>query len=60
MAEKSKENSSNVIGLKLSIDEVNTLLSALGNMPYVQVYDLIQKLHEQAGQQLKSTDLPDS
>lgn len=40
------------INLQLSIEEVNTLLASLGNMPYVQVYSLVQKIQQQASAQL--------
>lgn len=38
--------------LSLSIEEVNTILNALGGLPYVQVYALVQKIQEQAGAQM--------
>lgn len=38
--------------IELSPEEVNNVLSALGNMPYVQVYELIDKIKEQAEHQL--------
>lgn len=41
------------ITLKLTVDETNAVLNALGNMPYVQVHQLIQGIQLQAGQQLK-------
>ena len=34
--------------LELTIQEVNIIMQALGNAPYVQVADLIQKIREQA------------
>jgi hypothetical protein len=40
------------IKLKLSLDEANLMLEALGNMPFVRVYALIAKVQEQAGLQL--------
>ena len=40
------------INLTLTIEEANKILSALGNMPYAEVYSLIRKIHEQAGEQL--------
>ena len=36
------------IKLELALDEVNGVLSALGNMPYAQVSGLIEKIREQA------------
>jgi len=40
------------ITLKLSVDETNAILQSLGNMPYIQVHQLIQKIQQQAGPQL--------
>lgn len=39
--------------LHLTIDEINTILTALGDRPYVQVYELIQKIHGQVGEQMQ-------
>ena len=36
----------------LTLDDTNTILQALGNMPFQQVYGVIHKIHEQANQQL--------
>ena len=41
------------IQLKLSFDEVNIVLKALGNLPFNEVYDLIGKIHDQANAQTK-------
>jgi hypothetical protein len=38
--------------LELTVNEVNTIMQALGNAPYVQVAELIQKIREQAQAQL--------
>jgi hypothetical protein len=35
----------------LNESEANVLLQALANMPYAQVFQLIEKLHSQAKQQ---------
>lgn len=40
------------ITLKLPIDDVNTILQALGNMPFQQVYRIIQEIQQQASSQL--------
>ena len=40
------------ITLKLSVAEVNTLLQSLGQMPYVSVVELIEKVKTQAGPQV--------
>ena len=37
--------------LKLKIEEVNTILAALGNMPYSQVFQLVSNIHQQAAEQ---------
>ena len=36
------------ITLNFTIDEVNALLTALGQLPYVQAAPLIQAIHNQA------------
>lgn len=38
--------------LQLSLEEVNTILNALGALPYAQVYGLVQKVQTQAEAQL--------
>jgi hypothetical protein len=40
------------ISLELSVEEVNLILKALGNMPFNQVYELIGGIHQQANSQL--------
>jgi hypothetical protein len=40
------------VNLKLTVEEANAVLNALGNLPFVQVSQLIGKLQLQAGQQL--------
>lgn len=44
--------------LNLSLDEVNKILEALGNLPFVQVHDLIRTIQEQASAQLKGPQEP--
>lgn len=39
--------------LTLSIDEINTVLEALGEMPFSKVFQLIDKVQRQAAQQLQ-------
>jgi len=41
------------INLKLTVEETNLLLEALGNMPFVKVHSLINKVQQQAAQQLQ-------
>lgn len=38
--------------LTLTLDEVNTILSALGEQPYAKVFQLVQKIQQQASEQL--------
>jgi hypothetical protein len=40
------------IKLTLSLAEVNQVLEALGQMPYIQVYELISSIQQQAQPQL--------
>lgn len=42
------------INLTLSTDETNTVLEALGNLPYVKSYGLIGKIQQQATGQLQT------
>ena len=41
------------ITFNLSIEATNTILKALGKMPYEEVYQLIDNLQQQAAQQLQ-------
>lgn len=40
------------INLILTIDEANLVLEALGNLPFVRVFNLIGKVQEQSSQQI--------
>ena len=40
--------------LELTINEVNIIMQALGNAPYAQVAELIQKIREQAQPQVQA------
>lgn len=40
------------INLRLTIEETNMVLEALGNLPFSRVYNLIGKIQEQAEQQI--------
>ena len=42
------------INLTLSLEEVNTLLNALGTQPYAQVQPLIAKIQTQGSAQLQA------
>jgi hypothetical protein len=41
------------IKLSLTVEEINTILEALGQMPYSRVYQLIGKIQQQAQRQLQ-------
>ncbi len=40
------------LNLSCTVEEVNLILSALGNLPFIQVHELIAKLQTQATAQL--------
>jgi len=42
--------------IELTIEEINSILIALGNMPYAQVFELVQKIRQQAQNQIKEQD----
>jgi hypothetical protein len=44
------------IQLVLTVDEVNKVLNALGNLPFVQVFEVIPKIQAQADQQLNGKE----
>lgn len=46
------------IKLELTINEINTILSGLGNLPYIQVDSLIPKIKEQAYNQIQDSKKP--
>jgi hypothetical protein len=48
------------IVLEFSVDEINVILKALGNMPFNQVYEIIGNIHQQANHQLFNLESPDS
>ncbi len=45
--------SMNPLKLDLTLDEVNTVLDALGNLPYKQIAPLFEKIKSQAVAQLQ-------
>ena len=45
-----------MIELTLSVAEVNKILEALGEKPFVEVFQLISKIQQQAGAQLQGND----
>lgn len=45
------------VNLKLPVKDLDTILAALASMPYVKVFELINKIHAQAQAELgRSTD----
>ena len=44
------------LNITLSLEELNKTLSALGNLPYAQVYMLIDKIRKQAEEQVQHQD----
>ncbi|MEL6538019.1 MAG: hypothetical protein AAFQ98_21555 [Bacteroidota bacterium] len=42
--------------LKLTVDQTNVVLEALGNMPFQKVYQIIQTIQEQASHQLQGEE----
>ena len=40
--------------LELSVNEINVIMQALGNMPYAQVFELVQKIRDQAQPQINA------
>lgn len=45
------------IELKLDIDEINTVLESLGNLPYLRVHKTIEKIMQQATAQVAENNL---
>lgn len=48
------QNVSQKVQLELTIDEINLILTALGQLPYVQVVGIVDKICKQA--QLQTND----
>lgn len=46
------ENKDIIVTLTLNLDEINGIMAALGQGPYVQVAELVTKVRDQAGAQL--------
>jgi hypothetical protein len=42
--------------LELTINEINMILQALGNAPYAQVFELVEKIRTQAQTQVQTTE----
>ena len=49
----------NTLKLDFTLEETNTILNALGDQPYKRVFQLIEKIQQQAAQQVEQeTDAP--
>jgi hypothetical protein len=44
--------------LTLTLEEINAVLEALGQQPYVKVFQLIDKIQQQAAEQLQPNGKP--
>jgi hypothetical protein len=44
------------LSLSLTVNEINLILKSLGNLPYYQVVSLIDKLQQQANQQIAQSN----
>jgi hypothetical protein len=40
---------------EFTLEELNVVMAALGRMPYEQVFQLVEKIREQAAPQLQNT-----
>lgn len=45
------------ISINVTVEEANLILNALGELPYSQVYQLINKVQAQASAQLKAKEM---
>jgi len=46
----------NLVKLEFDVPQLNTILNALGSQPYAQVFKLVEKIQQQAQEQLKGAD----
>jgi hypothetical protein len=44
--------------IELSLNDLNSILEALGHLPYVQVFNLVESLRQQAIAQVKAQQGP--
>ena len=51
--------SDKTLNIELTVDQANLILEALGRMPYIRVYQLIQQIQEQSAAQLQTPSAPD-
>ena len=52
------DDANKVLTLQITLNEVNGVLTALGQLPFVQVNDLINKIRGQVGPQLVPQPAP--
>jgi len=52
--------SADKLTLSLSTEQANLILDALGQQPFIKVYELIDHIQHQASEQAKSNQLTDS
>ena len=48
------------ITINFSVDEINIVLNALSNRPYMEVYQLIEKIQSEGNKQLEESSEHDS
>jgi len=42
--------------LDITLPEINAIMTALGQMPYAQVFELVEKIRQQATEQMEQKD----
>lgn len=45
------------VNLKLTVNEVNMVIKALGQFPYNQVFEVVSKIHKQASDQVQEVEM---
>lgn len=45
------------VNLKLTVNEVNMVIKALGQFPYNQVFEVVSKIHKQASDQVQELEM---
>ena len=48
------------VRLEITLEETNLILEALGQMPFARVYQLVNKIQQQASQQVEESQEQDS
>ena len=46
----------NLVKLEFDVPQLNIILNALGTQPYAQVFKLVEKIQQQAQEQLKGAN----